>query len=446
MKKSLRQMKLGLFLLNMGHHIAAWKHPNAQPAARLDFNYYQKLANTAEQGMFDMLFMSDFLGMPIQYTDDAVLAKWGNAVRFEPLMLLSALATTTKNIGLVATASTTYHEPYTIARKFASIDFLSQGRAGWNVVTSATHSEALNHHLETQIDHRTRYLRAQEFMQVVTGLWNGWEDDAFLFDKNSGFNFDPHKMHTLNYKGDFFAVKGPLNIARPPQGYPVIVQAGSSEDGKAFGSRWADVIFTAHQTVDQAKLFYHDMKQLAEKANRSPEDIKIMPGIMPIIGKTKTQAREKYEYLQTLIDEQLGLSLLSTLLGEVLDLSNLSPHEKLPPLPVTEGNMSRQHLIYQQAQQNGLTIRELYKDVAGARGHHVVIGTPKDIADEMEYWFNHGAADGFNIMPAQFPDHLDDFVNLVIPELQSRNLFRKNYMGSTLREHLGLSRPRINQS
>lgn len=434
-------MKLGAFLPAPGHHISAWRHPNAYPAGVLDFDYYRSLAQTAERGKFDMIFLSDGVAIRTHYKDADELSRWGRMVHFEPLTLLSALAVVTKHIGLTATCSTSYNEPYHIARKFASLDFLSGGRSGWNVVTSATDAEAQNFNLEKQADHATRYRRAREFIKVVTGLWDSWEDDAFLYDKKSGRFFDPKKLHTLHHKGEFFSVRGPLNVARPPQGYPVIVQAGSSEDGKDFAAQWAEVIFTAQKTLEEAQSFYRSIKQQVAKYGRSPEQVKIMPGIFPVVGKTRAEAEKKYETLQNLIDPVVGLGLLTTQLGNVVDISKYPVDGPLPELPETQGSTSRQKLLYEYARSQGLTIRELYRAIAGPRGHRFILGTPKDIADQLEDWFMNEAADGFNIMPPYLPDGLTDFVDLVIPELQRRGLFRMEYEGRTLREHLGLERP-----
>lgn len=439
-KAAPRQMKLGAFLPAPGHHVAAWRHPNAHPNGGLNINYYSMLAQTAERGKFDMIFLSDGVGIRTHYDDKEELSRWGRIVQFEPLTLLSALSMVTKHIGLSATASTSYNEPFHIARKFASLDFLSNGRAGWNVVTSVTDAEAKNFNLERQADHTSRYRRAREFMKVVTGLWDSWEDDAFLFDKQSGKYFDPNKLHILDHKGEYFSVLGPLNVARSPQGYPVIVQAGSSEDGQDFAAQWAEVIFTAQQSLEQAKIFYTQFKNQLNQYNRSPDQTKIMPGIFPVVGKTQQAAEEKYATLQELVDPVVGLGLLTGLLGDV-DISHYPLDGPLPELPKTEGSTSRQQLVYEQARRQGLTIRQLYLTVAGGRGHLTMMGTAKNIADQMEDWFINGGADGFNVMPPYLPDGLNDFVDFVIPELQSRGLFRKEYEGNTLRENLGLSRP-----
>jgi N-acetyl-S-(2-succino)cysteine monooxygenase len=437
-----RKMKLGAFLPAPGHHVAAWRHPNARPNGGLDIRYYTQLAQTAERGKFDLLFLSDGVGIRTHYKDADELSRWGRMVHFEPITLLSALSMVTERIGLTATASTTYNEPFHIARKFASLDHLTAGRAGWNVVTSVTDLEAKNFNLDKQPDHTTRYRRAREFMEVVTGLWDSWDDDAFLYDKESGRYFDPDKLHILEHRGEFFSVRGPLNVARPPQGHPVIVQAGSSDDGQDFAAQWAEVIFTVQQALPAAQAFYRTMKAQVAKHGRSPDHAVIMPGVFPVIGRTLAEAEDKYAALQALVDPVVGLGMLSTQLGNI-DCSQFPLDEPLPDLPITEGSQSKQKLIYEQARAKNLTVRELYLAVAAGRGHRFVLGTPKTIADELEAWFTAGACDGFNIMPPYLPDQLDDFVDLVIPELQTRGLFRTEYEGTTLRDHLGLPRPAI---
>ncbi|HEY4386287.1 MAG TPA: LLM class flavin-dependent oxidoreductase [Ktedonobacteraceae bacterium] len=433
------QLKLGAFLQNTGHHVAAWRHPDAWEESGLNFAQYRQLAQTAERAKFDMVFLAD--GVAVRRDQNPnVLSRSGQIVHFEPLTLLSALSAVTEHIGLVATASTTYNEPYHIARKFASLDYLSGGRAGWNVVTSASEAEAHNFNREKHMEHALRYERAREFLQVVTGLWDSWDDDAFIRDKESGVYVDPDKIHILNHKGKHFSVHGPLNVARPPQGYPVIVQAGASEDGRDFAASTAEVIFTAQQTLAEAQAFYADIKGQLAKYGRAPEELKIMPGVFPVIGKTEQEAKEKYDQLQNLIHPSVGLALLSGNVGG-FDLSSYPLDGPLPDLPETNLNQSRQKLVTDLARRENLTIRQLYQRIAGARGHRTVWGTPEQIADYLEDWFVHDAADGFNIMPPYLPNGLYDFVELVVPILQRRGLFRTQYEGSTLRENLGLSRP-----
>ncbi|MFF9347270.1 LLM class flavin-dependent oxidoreductase [Streptomyces sp. NPDC014734] len=440
MSSQRRTMKLGAFLPAPGHHVAAWRHPNARPDGGLDFDYYRSLVRTAERGLFDMVFLSDGAGVRTKYRDADELSRQGRMVHFEPLTLLSALAVHTTHIGLASTASTSYNEPFNLARKFASLDHLSAGRAGWNVVTSATDAEARNFNLDRQADHASRYRRAREFMEVVTGLWDSWEDDAFLYDKESGRFFDPEKLHILGHEGEHFRVRGPLNVARPPQGYPVIVQAGSSPDGQDFAARWAEVVFTVQQTLDGAQNYYRGLKKQVADHGRDPDQVKILPGAFIVVGRTRAEAEDKYATLQDLVDPVVGLGMLSYQLGMV-DISGYPLDGPLPELPPTEGSTSKQQLLYEKARREGLTIRELYLSVAAGRGHRFLLGTPETIADELEDWFVNEAADGFNIMPDYLPDGLDAVVDLLVPELQRRGLMRTAYEGTTLRENLGLHRP-----
>ena len=433
------QIKLGAFLMNSGHHAAAWRHPNAWAEHGLDFPNYRQLAQTAERAKFDMVFLADGVAVRRDQNIEA-LSRSGQIVHFEPLTLLSALAAVTEHVGLVATASTTYNEPYHIARKFASLDYLSGGRAGWNVVTSASEAEAHNFNREKHMEHALRYERAREFLDVVTGLWDSWDDDAFIRDKASGVYVDPDKIHVLKHKGKHFSVQGPLNVARPPQGYPVIVQAGASEDGRDFAASTAEVIFTAQQTLAEAQAFYASIKDALPKYGRTPDQVKIMPGIFPVIGTTEAEAKEKYDQLQDLIHPTVGLALLSGLVGG-FDLSSYPLDGPLPELPETNLQKSRLQLVSDLAKRDNLTIRQLYQAIAGARGHRTIWGTPVQIADQLQEWFENDAADGFNIMPPYLPNGLDEFVELVIPILRQRGLFRTEYEGKTLRENLGLARP-----
>lgn len=436
-KQSPRQIKLGAFLMQTGHHIAAWRHPDAQADAGRNFAHYVELARKAEAAKFDAVFLADAVG--VRNTDLASLSRTARADHFEPLTLLSALAAVTSRIGLIGTVSTTYNEPYHVARKFASLDLISGGRSGWNLVTSSGEGEAQNFNLDSHVAHARRYERAAEFHQVVTGLWDTWDEDAYVGDKESGIHFDPEKFHTLNHRGAHFSVRGPLNVARSPQGQPVVVQAGASEAGRELAARTAEVIFVAHQTREEALSFYADIKGRAARHGRSPDAIRIMPGIFPIVGRTQAEADEKFARLQDLIHPVVGVHLLSAMLGA--DLSGHPVDGPLPELPETNGGKSRQQLLVDLARRDGLTIRQLYLRIAGARGHKQVVGTPQDIADLLQDWFENGGADGFNIMPPWLPGGLDDFIELVLPELRRRGLFRTEYEGATLREHLGLQRP-----
>lgn len=439
MTDSKRQIKLGAFLQSVGHHLAAWRHPEVDPKNATRLEHLKHLAQIAERGKFDAIFFADGLGWP--QIDPQLLAKGAPTYFWEPLTVLSAIAQVTENIGLISTISTSYLPPFHLARLFASLDHLSGGRAGWNLVTSGTDFEAKNFDLETQTAHLERYQKAREYVDVVKGLWDSLDDDAYLFDQDSGNFFDPEKLHYLNHRGQYFSVAGPLQSARPVQGYPVIVQAGSSEDGKNLAAQTAEIVFTAQQTFEGAKAFYQDIKQRVAKAGRDPDTVKVMPGIMPVIAETRELAQQKFDYLQSLIDPEIGISLLSAFIGNI-DLSQYSIDDPVPDFPTTEGWQSRQQLILEVAKRENLTIRQLYQKVAGARGHRILIGTAEDIADELQYLFEQGAADGFNILPPTFPQDLTIFVDQVVPILQQRGLYRTEYEGHTLREHLGLARPR----
>lgn len=433
-----RKIRLGAFLPGGGQHIAAWRHPDQPADGATSFEFHKQLALTAERGLFDAYFLAD--GLAIAFGGGI---EGGNAkvAGFEPVTLFSALAPLTTHLGFIATASTTYEEPYNLARKFASLDLISDGRAGWNVVTTATESAAQNFNLDHQHPHAFRYRRAGEFVEVVKKLWDSFEDDAFLRDRESGRFFDPNKVHYTNHRGEHFKVRGPLNVSRSPQGHPVIVQAGQSDDGRGLAAQTAEVIFTAHQHIETAQEFYRDIKARARGLGRNPDHVLIMPGVSPFIGRTLDEAKEKYERLTSLILEEDGLALIKGLTGGELDLTGADLDGPLPPAPPTEGMKSRQALIRQIADENNFTIRQLYQWVASARGHFTIFGTPETIVDTLQEWFENEAADGFNILPPWLPTGLNDFVDLVIPELQRRGLFRTEYEGKTLRENLGLPFP-----
>ncbi|MDB5554888.1 MAG: nitrilotriacetate monooxygenase [Rhizobium sp.] len=433
-----RQIKLGAFLPGGGQHVAAWRHPGQPADGATDFEFHKQLALTAERGLFDAYFLAD--GLAVSFGGGT---EGGNAkiAGFEPVTLFSALAPLTTNLGFIATASTTYEEPYNLARKFASLDLISQGRAGWNVVTTGTEAAAYNFNLDQQHPHAVRYRRAAEHVDVVKKLWDSFEDDAFIRDKRSGQFFDTDKLHYTNHRGEHFKVKGPLNVSRSPQGHPVIVQAGQSEDGRGLAAATAEVIFTAHQHLETAQEFYRDIKARAQGVGRDPGHVLVMPGVSPFIGRTEAEAREKYEALTALILEEDGLALLNGLTGGTLDLKGYDLDGPLPPAPPTEGMKSRQTLIRQIADEHNFSIRQLYQWIASARGHFTIVGTPVQIVDTLQEWFENEGADGFNILPPWLPAGLDDFVELVIPELQRRGLFRTAYEGRTLRENLGLPFP-----
>lgn len=437
-----RQMTLGAMMyFPAGEHISSWRHPESDAAGLLDFNYYKHIVQTAERGKFDMFFYADELYVWDRFESGIVQS---NSIRPEPFTLLSALSVVTEKIGLAATVSTTYNEPYHIARKLATLDHLSGGRAGWNIVTSQTDEEARNFGKDKHLEHENRYGRAGEFVDVTQGLWDSWEDDALLFDKESGNFADKDKLHNLDYKTSEFSVRGPLNVSRPPQGYPVLIQAGASEAGKELAAASAEVVFAPGSafgpfgTVEDGVQLYEDIKGRLAKYGRSRDELKILPGFMPIIGRTEEEAAERLAIVEDLTPEKLGLDLLSHYLGQ--DISGYPLDEPLPFVPQLEGfNQSKSNLarIIQLLERENLTIRQLYKRI-NSRG---VAGTASQIADQMEDWFVSGAADGFNIMFPHLPGGLDDFVDLVVPELQRRGLFKQDYTGTTLREHLGLTRP-----
>ncbi len=436
------QMKLGGFFHPTGSHIAAWLHPDAQIDAGVNFRHYVELAQIAERGKFDLMFIRDSAATRDGRLD--VLSRWPQYMAyFEPTTLLAAIAALTQNIGLIATMTTSYNEPYNVARRMASLDHISSGRSGWNVVTSSNVSEAFNFGREQHIEHDERYERAWEFVDVVKGLLDSWDDDAFVRDRATARYFDPEKLHYLRHEGKHFKVRGPLNAARPPQGYPVIAQAGASEAGKDFAAATAEVVFTPADTLEKAQAFYADLKGRMRRHGRDPDHLKIMLGLNPIVGATEAEAREKHEYLQSLIHPDVGRELLSWDLAGV-DLSNVDVDAELPyeriPLD-TLGSKSTLHRIVKMAKQEKLTVRQLYQRYGGARGQATLVGTPEQIADHMEHWFLEGGVDGFLIQPAYSPGGFSDFVDMVVPVLQSRGVFRTEYEGPTLRENLGLPRP-----
>ena len=426
-----KHMKLGVFLMGTGHHIASWRHPSVPASSSENLQFFQSVAKKAEAALLDMIFLSDGL----TFTE---LSHPAELVRFEPITLIASLSAVTEKIGFVATASTTYNEPFHIARKFSSLDHLNGGRSAWNVVTSYYENEAKNFNAEKHLQHHLRYEKATEFVDVVTGLWDSWEEDALVRDKATGQYFDREKLHKLNYRGKYYNVDGPLNSSRSPQGRPIIVQAGSSEDGIRLAAQTADVIFTAQQTIEQAQAFYKKVKDLAVEFGRNPDDVLIMPGVSPYVGDTLEEAEAKYEELQQLIPEDVGLDFLRDYLGG-FPIENYDLDGPLPDnIPETNGNKSRQRLFIEMAKRENLTIRQLYLRAAGSRGHRIIFGNPEQIADQLQEWVDKGAADGFNLMFSHLPDALDAFTEKVVPVLQARGLFRTAYEGTTLRENLGL--------
>jgi FMN-dependent oxidoreductase (nitrilotriacetate monooxygenase family) len=432
-----RQIKLGLSMRQLGYHAGGWRHPGVPAGGAMDIQYYTRVAQSAERGKFDMVFLADGVALRQRDEPPGSLSRSNQNVELEPLTLLSALAMVTKHIGLVATASTTYNEPYHIARKFASLDHISRGRAGWNIVTSWSEAEARNFNREAHLEYDVRYERAAEFVDVVTGLWDSWEAGAFVHDKASGLFYEPAKMHVLNHRGKHFSVRGPLTVARCPQGRPVLVQAGASDQGQEIAAASADVVFTAQLALADAVAYYASVKSRLARYGRAEDDLKILPGILPIVGRTEAEAKAKHQQLQDLIHPLVGLA---HIFGPMGDLSEY-PIDGPVPEPKDPELRSRAKLMLDLARRENLTIRRLYLAMSSGRGHRMVIGTPTQIADELEEWTEARAADGFNIIPSHLPAGIDDFVELVVPELRRRGLFRHEYEGATLRENLGLPVP-----
>jgi FMN-dependent oxidoreductase (nitrilotriacetate monooxygenase family) len=435
-----RQMKLGMFMRAPGHHIAAWRLPEAPRAAGSSLAHNVEVAQLAERGLFDMVFWADTAG--VWGGDKDELSRLCRVAWIEPFTLLAAFAAVTRHIGLVCTQTTTYDEPFHIARRFASLDVMSGGRAGWNLVTSAQAAEAYNFSRETHMDKTDRYRRAREFAHVVLGLWRSWDDDAFVEDKEAGLFFEPSKLHVLDHKGEFFKVRGPLNVPRSPQGHPVMVQAGASDDGRNLAAETAEVIFAATPTIELGRAFYKDVKARVARFGRNPDHVKILPGVLAYVGRTDAEAQAKHDRLQSLIHPQVGVRQLSNYIA--YDLSRFPIDGPLPPIPKTAVSNSRVDLLVEMARRDNLTIRQLYEKIAGGRGHMTLVGSAERIADTLQEWFETGAADGFNYLPPTAPGSLQDFIDLVIPELQKRGLFRTAYEGTTLRENLGLPIPADN--
>ena len=425
-----RQMRLGVFVQTPGHHVAGWRHPDAI-AGGPNLALMKHIAATAERGKFDMFFLGD--GFATGYSEHP-----STIGKFEPISLLSALAMSTCRLGLAATASTTYAEPYHVARSFASLDHLSGGRAAWNVVTTA-YAKSGAVFGRQHPPHAERYAMAEEFVEACRLLWDSWDDDAFIADKQAGRFVRPGSLHVPEFKGKYFTVEGGLNVPRPPQGHPVLIQAGSSGPGRALAARIADVVFSAQNEMGEARAFYTGLKTQVAESGRRPDDVLIMPGVFPVIGRTEREAQAIFAELNEKIDTTQAFTVLSDRLGT--DMSVYPLDAPVPPLPETEHLKSRAALLLEMARRERLSLRELYHRVAAARGHLLLIGNPLQIADVLESWFRSGAADGFNVMPPFFPGQFDDFVEGVVPILQERGLFRADYEGSTLREHLGLERP-----
>jgi FMN-dependent oxidoreductase (nitrilotriacetate monooxygenase family) len=428
-----RQMKLGLSMRYLGYHDAAWRHPEVPAGGASDYQHFLRCARRAEEGLFDMIFFADGLGVRASDNPPGSLSHSNRNVELEPLTLLSAIAPMTRHIGLVSTASTTYNEPFHIARKFASLDHISGGRAGWNVVTSWSEQEAWNFSREKHLDYETRYERAREFVDVVLGLWDSWEGDAFVHDKATGQFYDPAKLHVLDHKGKHFQVRGPLNAKPTPQGRPLLVQAGANPAGQEIAAADADVVYSSVNSYELACSYYASVKDRMAKYGRDPARLLIMPALIPVIGRTEAEARAKLEQLQALIDPLVGQARLFGLMGD------LSGYDFDGPVPEPVGARVRSMAYgwWERSKAEGWSIRQMYEQYAVGEGFRV-IGTPAMIADVMEHWLDSGAADGFNITPTHLPHGIDDFVELVVPELKRRGRFRTAYEGRTLRENLGL--------
>jgi FMN-dependent oxidoreductase (nitrilotriacetate monooxygenase family) len=431
-----KQLHLGAFMRPVGIHTAWWRYPGAYPDANFNLKHLVSFIQTLERGRFDAFFMADHLAvlnMPM-----AALRRSGTATSFEPMTLLSALSMVTERIGLIATGSTTFDEPYHVARRFASLDHISNGRSGWNIVTTSNPDAALNFGMTEHVEHDERYRRAREFYDVVTGLWDSWADDAWLRDQKSGLFFDPARLHVLDHKGEQFSVRGPLNIGRPVQGWPVVVQAGASEAGRQFAAETSEAIFASSRTIEDGRRFYADMKGRMKALGRLPDHLKILPGALVIVGRTHAEAVEKQALLDSLVHPDSSLPNLSMRLG--VDASGFDLDGPLPEIPQTNASQSGRDTLVALAKRDNLTVRQLAQMVGGYGGLQMV-GTPGEIADTMQEWLETDASDGFNIMFPTVPAGLDDFVNMVVPELQRRGLFRREYEGTTLRDHLGLPRP-----
>ncbi|MFG1774049.1 LLM class flavin-dependent oxidoreductase [Nocardia salmonicida] len=433
-----RQLSLNAFIYPSGHHEAAWRHPDSRPDRIYDVSYYQEIGRTAEAAKLDAVFFADG---PALRTD----VRHNAAPGLEPITLLTAIAAATTHLGLIATASTTYYEPYNLARLFSSLDHISGGRAGWNIVTTGTDLAAANFGLERHPDHAERYARAREFVDAVVGLWDSWEDDAIVLDRAAGVYADPDKIHPIDFVGEHLSVRGPFNSARTPQGRPVLVQAGASNEGRAFAGKYAEAIFTAHQRLSDAQSFYADIKSKATEFGRTADEVKILPGISPFIADTEAAALRLEREFNELTVPEYGLKQLESITGtslRSLALDELVPVEAFAGAgDVTDNARSRLQVVAGIVERERPTLRGLLHRLAGARGHRVFAGTPEQVADTIEEWFTQGAADGFNVMPPYYPGGLEVFADTVVPILQERGLFRTEYTGTTLRDHFGLARP-----
>ncbi|MGO4813917.1 LLM class flavin-dependent oxidoreductase [Cupriavidus sp. 2MCAB6] len=436
-----RQLHLNINILHSGFVPSAWRLPESDPGAFADVRHYIRVAQIAEAGKLDAVFLADNAAIVDQIHFRPITA-------LEPTVLLASIAAATTHIGLIGTASTSYNEPYNIARRFATLDHVSAGRAGWNVVTTADAPSARNFGRDAAPDHAQRYARASEFTAVVKALWDSWEDDAFVGDKTSGRFVDPGKVLPIAHHGEHFSVQGPLNLPRSPQGHPVVVQAGGSADGRELAARHAEAVFSASQSFEESLAYGRELKSRAQALGRGPDAVQVLAGLTTIIGATEAQARRRRDELVDLIPWDYSLTRLAGTLGITPDRLKLD--ERLPASLALPANGNGNHTFFNAtlalARRHGYTVRELIRELAGGGGHRVIVGTPEQIADDIEHWFRHGAADGFNLMPDALPGGLQDFVDGVVPILQRRGIFRTEYEGGTLREHLGLARPQGRQS
>ena len=431
------RMNFGMFFKNTGHHIAAWLHPGSQSDAGINIQHYAECAKKCEAAGLDFIFFADSVN--VRHAPVEILSQTSQYIAyFEPITLLSALSMATERIGLTATATTTYSEPYNIARMFASLDHLSQGRAGWNVVTSGSDASQ-NFGMDAEPVHDERYRRAHEFVDVVRGLWDSWDDDAFVYDRAAGRFFDPDKMRTLNHDGKYFKSKGPLNVPRAPQGYPVLFQAGISEAGRELSAAIGEGIFSASLTIEQSAEHYADIKKRMTRYGRRPDQMRVLPGCTVYCGRTEAEANEKEENLASLIRPDVGMGYISTILG--MDLSDCTPDDQLPDQVGTRSEHGGYKNIMAIARQENLTIGQIYRRLAGSHGKLSMRGTPSQVADQMQAWYDDYACDGFILQPCTMPGDLDDLLELLIPELLNRGMMREGYEGTTLRDHLGLDRP-----
>ncbi len=428
-----RMMRIGTFLAGTGSNMASWRHPTAVPDAAINLDYYRRLTRKAEGAKLDFAFFGDGL-----YISEKSHPNFLN--RFEPLTLLAALAMDTTHIGLAATLSTTYSDPYTVARQFMSIDHISNGRAGWNVVTSPLEGSALNYNKPEHPAHDLRYRMASEYIEVAKGLWDSWEDGAFIRDQTAGQFIDEDKLHRLNHVGEFFSVQGPLNISRSPQGRPVLIQAGSSEAGRGFAANIADAVFTGQANRASAEEFSKDVKGRAAAAGRNPAEVLIMPGCSPIVGRTPEEAEEKYLEIAGLVEVNQALNYLGRYFND-MDFTQYDLDSPFPELGDfgRNGWESSTDSIKKTAREKELTLRQMALQVTTSR--HEFIGTAEQVADTMQAWFESGACDGFMLSGAVLPQGFDDFVDHVLPILKERGLFRTEYEADTLRGNLGLPKP-----